>query len=88
MDETDALTETAVFGKRVEDFLASDIGRYLLLRAEEEAKDALADLRACGPDELRDVQARVWRAESIREWLMEAIENGYSAIELLDEQRG
>lgn len=73
-------------GIEAEAFLVSDIGRYLAQRAECERDEALADFRAVDPtdsEKVRQIQNRIWRAETFVGWLTEAINVGrYAAQEL------
>ena len=84
-EETEILWDKAVFGKQVEEFLGSDIGKYLLSKADRELSQAIIALRDCTPDQLVRFQSDMKRAESIREWLVEAVEEGLRAMNLIEE---
>lgn len=85
------LLAQAAFGIEVEAFLGSDIGRYLIARAEaerEQALNALKDVDAEDSRAIRQLQSTVARAESIQYWMAEAIQEGRNAerqLEGLDE---
>jgi hypothetical protein len=88
MDEkqnNEELWATAVFGKQVEDFLATDVGRYLLDRAESDWQKAVIAIRDCKPEELLKYQADMKRSESVRGWLSQAVNEGLRAYNLLQE---
>jgi hypothetical protein len=85
MDEDQLnLMNKAVFGRQVEEFLTSDIGRFLLNKADRELAEAIGALRDCQPEDLLKHQFQMKRAESIRGWLREAIEEGLRALNLLE----
>ena len=72
----------AVLGKDAEEFLGSEIGRYILGRAEQEEKeaiDALAVVSSWRRNRIRELQAQVWRARSVKQWLGELIQAGHQA---------
>jgi len=88
LDPDDPLVRTATFGRQVEDFLATDIGKYLVGRAEQEAKDALDKLKVTSPwrhNRIRDLQAMVWQAENFQQWLGNAIVEGRHALQMLQD---
>lgn len=86
MDDYQLLFAEAKLGLDADVFLASDVGRYLLGRAEQEIEAAYLDLervRAEDADTIRTLQNQIWRAKSIRQWLHEAIEAGNLAEQQL-----
>jgi hypothetical protein len=86
-EEQEILVKRAIFGKQVENFLSSDIGRYILARAEDQAATAMDKLKTCTPTEGRLVQSLqndIYKAESIREWLGHAIQDGMNALNIID----
>jgi hypothetical protein len=90
MEETindDDLIESAVFGKRVEDFMSSDIGTYLLTCARIEAEEAMAELKsvsAFSPEKIIELQSKLKRAESIKQWMFDAVLAGKQALSVLE----
>ena len=89
LDPEDPVVRTATLGKQVEDFLNTDIGKYLIGRAEEESQQALDKLKVVSPwrrTRIRDLQAQVWRAESFQQWLGNAIVEGQHALEMLQDE--
>jgi hypothetical protein len=86
---TDLLIAEAVLGRDAQEFLATDLGRYLVGRAEQEKAEALAQLARVSPwrrNRIRQLQAEVWRAESVLSWLAELINSGRQAEHALEEQ--
>lgn len=76
----------ATFGRQVEQFLESDIGDFLVTRAKKQIEEAIQDLKVADPfkpEEVQKLQNRIIVAESIIDWLGEAIAAGHSALEEL-----
>lgn len=68
-------------------FVKSDVGRYLLTKAEEERTDALADLvdtSPADPEQIRALQSIIKRADSLLYWIQDAIQSGKNAEMQLD----
>jgi uncharacterized protein YaaN involved in tellurite resistance len=87
MFETDALFESAVFGKVVENFLGSEIGDYLLAKAKTEEQEAIHQLAKVAPwrrRRIQDLQNQIWRAQQFQIWLADAIADGQQATRLLE----
>ena len=79
----------AVLGRDAAQFLASDIGRYLLGRCEQderEAMQALSTVSVWRRNRIRQLQNQVWRAQSVKGWLVELIQSGRQAEALLSEE--
>ncbi len=88
MNQQDAI-EMAVFGVEVERFLAGEIGKYLLDRAEIEREKAISEMKTIDPtnaNEVRRVQDGLCIPDKIVKWLSEAIESGRAAHDALQEQ--
>lgn len=87
--EGKALHRTIDFGFQVEAFLQSEIGQYLVRRAEteiESATDKLKHVDAEDPKRIRQLQHIVQVAESVQYWLAEAIQAGNAAQDELIER--
>lgn len=85
--ELNELFSTVEFGLDVEQFLRSDIGKYLVRKAAEERIDALADLVEVSPvdaEAVRVLQSIIKRADSFVFWLNDAILAGKNAEAQLD----
>ena len=79
----------ATFGKQVEEFLNTDIGRYMVARANEEKRRALLQIVTvdCTNAALvQNLQNAIIRADSIVSWLKDAVRDGIQALNLLDER--
>jgi len=87
--ETEILLDVAVLGERVDQFLKSDIGRYLLDQADAEEQAGLQHLRTvnCNDAEaVRRAQNRVWMGEHIKSWLKDAVSAGLKARMILEDR--
>jgi hypothetical protein len=93
-EQADVTMAEARFGIEVEQFLSSDIGRYMVGRAENEEHEALQALAQVDPIDAKKVerlQNQVWRARSIQQWLAQAVQAGLMAqhqIEIEDANDG
>jgi hypothetical protein len=90
MELDDGLLTEAVVGKQVEEFLGSDIGQAMLTLAEQEAQEAMDELKKIHPtqqDQIRELQNRIWRAEKFEGWLAGLIRDGQQAVTQLRQQR-
>jgi hypothetical protein len=86
-DEQTLIAE-AVLGRDAQEFLASEIGRYLLGRAqmdEREAMEALVSVKWWRRRRIIELQSRIYRARSVRSWLAEIISDGRQAESVLEE---
>lgn len=90
LDPNDPVVSSAVFGKQVEAFLTSDLGVYLINRANLEEREASERLIASAhtmaiKDILRE-QAIIERARNFRDWLGWAVQDGLQALEMLEQE--
>lgn len=79
----------AMLGRDVEDFVNSDIGKYVIGCAEQEAQEAMEQLKRCHPWRRRritELQNKIWRAESVQSWLAELVIKGKQALTQLEEE--
>ncbi len=77
------------FGFQVQAFLSSDIGKYLIDRAETQVADAAEQLKRVDPENptrIRALQHLVNVGEDIQYWLADAIRAGYAAQDELIDQ--
>lgn len=83
MDEdTRQWHKTIDFGMGVEAFLKSEVGQYLIKRAEDQVEESVEELKNVDPtkpDDIRRIQHDIRVAESIQYWLAEAIQAGINA---------
>jgi len=86
MAELDELTKQVEFGIEAEAFLNTSIGRYLVKRAEDEIADAVEALKTVDCEDtnaVRELQNRIWKAESVQFWIAEIINDGFAAEEMI-----
>lgn len=84
----DLLLAEAVLGRDAEEFLASELGRYIVGRCDQEVADALDELSRVSPwrrRRIKDLQNKVWRAKSVKGWMAELISDGKAAEAALEE---
>lgn len=77
-------------GFEVQAFLESNIGRYLIGRAEAKIEEAVEGLKHVSPDnaaQIRALQHNIHVAEDFQYWLGEAIQAGLNAQREFIEER-
>jgi hypothetical protein len=83
------LLKQAQLGIEAEAFLSTDLGRYLLDKADQELEDAQNKFLELLPNDsagLLQLQSQAKRAINFKSWLSEAISTGiYAEQELKDE---
>jgi hypothetical protein len=82
MNAVQQLEREAALGLQVEHFLAGEIGKYLVGRAEAEVDAAVQALKTVKPtdaERIQELQNEIFRAESVQYWLAEAIQAGLNA---------
>lgn len=84
-EDNHELWEKAIFGKQVDEFLSSQIGQFLIKKAQNDWQIAVQCLRECESKDLLKFQSDMKRAESIQGWLIEAVEEGLRALNLIQE---
>jgi len=78
MEQDLALAE-ARFGIEVEQFLLSQIGQYLIGRAEIDEREALEALGEVDPEDpkaIREAQFKLQVARAVPRWIRDAIQSG------------
>jgi hypothetical protein len=89
MIENQELLDQAVLGRQVEDFLLTDVGKFLLAKAENEyimALQALSEVDASNVQLILQHQGDAKTALNFRAWLSEAVTSGLKAKEILEER--
>lgn len=89
IDENNPTVRVAVFGRRVEDFLESDIGVYLVAQAEEEYEDAVRQLLTVAWWRRRRIQAlqnQANQAAKFQKYLALAVQAGHQAIQIIENE--
>jgi hypothetical protein len=85
----DLMWAEAVLGRDAEEFISSDIGRYLIGCAQEElgrAQDELAQVSPWRRNRIRQLQNQIWRAKNVQQWLTEVISAGRAAQAMLEDK--
>lgn len=86
-----ALYADVDFSYEVKAFIKSNVGQYLLGRAEQDRDGAVEQLKNADPEDsktIRGLQNTIKRAESIQYWMADAIDQGKNAEKLLMESSG
>lgn len=87
--EHDVLLAEAVLGRDAEDFCRSELGQFILGRCDQEiaeAQDKLNRVSSWRRRRIQELQNEVWRAKSVKGWLVELISNGRAAEAALNER--
>ena len=82
-EDRNSLLDRAAFGKQVEEFWTSHIGNYMMNRINAEVEEAFKEIKACDPKDgklVQTIQNKIYRAESVKGWLEDAIIDGLQAI--------
>ena len=83
------LLAEAMIGRDAEDFIESDIGRYIIGCAEQESHEATEQLKRVYPwrrRKIQELQNKIYRAESIQSWLAELVISGKQALQSLENE--
>lgn len=83
----EVLWAEAVLGKEAQEFLESDIGRYMIGRCDQEIAEAQEKLASVSPwrrNRIRQLQNEVWRGRQFKTWLVDLVEAGSQAEAVLD----
>ena len=86
--ELDPLLKAVDLGFQAEAFLHSDVGRYLVSRAEAQIDEAVELLKNADPEDaksIRSLQNEIVVAESVQYWLADLIQQGENAQQQLHE---
>ena len=86
----DPAVDDAVLGHLAEEFMSTQLYKFMIAKATVEAEDAVAELvrnaHIWSQEQIHHAQAIIWRAEKFEEWLIEAYTAGQQALELLKEE--
>ena len=89
LNEADPLVRAAVFGRQTEEFLNSELGRFLVARADEQRDAAVDALKRVAPwrtRRIRQLQNEIAVAESVQQWLADAVTEGQQALQVLEDE--
>lgn len=84
---TQALYAEAMLGKDAEEFIGSDLGRYMIGRAEQEEREAMDLLTKVWPwrrRRIQELQNRIWRTQQFKAWMVELVQIGRQAMDQLE----
>lgn len=84
---TQALYAEAMLGRDAEEFIGSDLGRYMIGRAEQEEREAMELLAKVSPWRRRriaELQNRIRLAQRFKGWLAELVHIGKQAMDQLE----
>lgn len=87
LDPEDPQVRAAVFGEQVQEFLRSDVGRFLIGRAEKELAHQMSLLKLVDPrvpEQIIRLQVRIEQLEKFEGWLADAVQEGLTAISIID----
>ena len=86
----ETLIAEAHLGQAAEDWLHSDIGRYVLGTANQEIKLAVEQLKTVDPDKekaVRELQFSIAKCELAIKWILEVIDRGNDAFQSLNTEQ-
>jgi hypothetical protein len=86
LPERDELENAIALGFSAEDFLESDLGKFVAEKAEAERVSAIEELISCSPfdsEAVSRLQSRVAVADAAMQWLADAVILGRQAQERL-----
>lgn len=81
-DLDNEIRKRVTLGAEAERFLNTNLGRFLVQRAEEVIESAVDELKTVDPENpktIRALQQKITVAESVQYWLAGAINDGYEA---------
>lgn len=75
-------------GKNSEEFIESELGRYIIGRVDQERSDAVEKLINTPSWRwitIRELRNEIWRCDTFKGWLADCVIRGKQALELLDQ---
>lgn len=88
-EEKLVIIRRATFGRQVEQFLNTEVGKYLVCRANDEVAKAVFDFKNCCPTdavEVQSIQNRMKQGENFIEWISQAVNDGLQALNILEDR--
>lgn len=86
--EHDLKMAEAILGRDAQDFCNSELGQFIIGRCDQEienAQDKLSRVSSWRRRRIQELQNEIWRAKSLKGWLVELIQNGRQAEASLEE---
>ena len=83
-----ALFSDKILGEAFEQFLSTEVGKYVITRSLEESERHTAELKQVNPTKVGDIvelQVKIRGAEQALIWIYEQIEAGKQANKILEE---
>jgi len=87
MIDLETLRAEIILGNQADEFFKSDIGRYVIERANESTRNAVEQLKEIDPSDAKAVnkiQLELKGAENALTWINEMIINGRSAYQQIE----
>src|SRR3974390_1371899 len=84
----EVLLESAVLGKRLEDFLQTDIGQFIMDRCQDDIDEMVEKLKKVSPwrrGAIVRLQAQISAMESFQNWICAAVIDGIRSAEALED---
>lgn len=88
-EDRELIVRRAMFGKQVDIFMSSDIGKYLLARAKDESDQAFEAFKKCDSSnsvEVLRIQNIITQSDKFKSWLDEAVTDGLQALDILEDR--
>lgn len=83
LNPDDPLVRWAQFGRQMEHWLETDVGRYIAERMAARLNDAVEKLKRAPIEEFKELQIRIQIIEGFMADIAESIDSGRSALEEL-----
>jgi hypothetical protein len=86
--DIEALRAEATLGQDAEEFITSELGRYIVGRVEQEREEAIQVLCKTSVwrrNRIRDLQNQIWRCDTFKSWLADLVIRGKAAIDVLEQ---
>lgn len=87
LDSNDPIVRTATFGQQVQDWLKEPVGDFCLRQAERELHQAVESLKTIDPSDrmgITRLQERIRFYEHFEAWLGNAVQEGLTAISIIE----
>lgn len=85
----DVLYAEATLGRDAEEFLKTDIGRFIIGRCDQEIDEARSEMETVPirkHKRIEHLQNRIWRAKSVKGWITELVIRGREAETQLESE--
>lgn len=90
MENTDVetLKAEAILGRDAEEFIVSELGKYIVARVDQEREAAVVNLlktNAWRRRRIQELQNQIWRCDTFKSWLGDVVIRGKQAISVLED---